>query len=317
MTRISTLSQNQFILRNTQLVQERMQELRNQVATGTKADEFIDLGSKSLSLTTAFSRMARAEQFLENNVQTKTKLDLRETAVREIAEIAKNLKAEFIQAEGLEDARQLQVHAQNEIERVVAILNSRDQNGNYLFAGSRTNLVPVTITTNGFPPPAFIFGFNNDQVIEQARVDESVVIDIGVLAGANTLTPAAAFVGLIGTLNYFAAGRYPPPVPGTPPLPSPGVLPVAGAAPLVITKINAGLASINQLNADLGIKQKLVEDLNVNLQEEIDLSKEFIGELNDADLAELLTRISQDEITLEASYRVTGSLRDLSLVNFI
>jgi flagellar hook-associated protein 3 FlgL len=317
MTRISTLSQNQFILRNTQLVQERMQEMRNQVATGTKANEFTDLGSRSLSLTTAFSRVDRAEQFIENNIQTKTKLDLREAAVREIAEIAKNLKAEFIQAEGLEDSRQLQVEAQNEIQRVVAILNSRDQNGNYLFAGSRTNQTPVTMTTNGAPPPAFTFGFNNDQIIEQARIDESVVIDIGVLAGADATTPATAFNGLMETLNYFSAGRYPPPVAGTPPMPSPGVLPVAGAATQVIVKIDASLASINQLNADLGIKQKMVEDINVNLQEQIDLSKEFIGELNDADLAELLTRISQDEITLEASYRVTGSLRDLSLVNFI
>jgi len=317
MTRISTLSQNQFMLRNTQIVQARIQELQNQVATGTKANEFTDLGSQSLGLTTAFSRMARAEQFLENNVQTKTKLDLREAAVREIAEIAKNLKAEFIQAEGLEDGRQLQVHAQNEIERVVAILNSRDQNGNYLFAGSRTNLIPVTATAVGAPPPAFTFGFNNDQIIEQARVEESVVIDIGVLAGADATTPATAFEGLIETLNYFSAGRYPPPVAATPPLPSPGVLPVAGAATQVITKIDGSLAAINQLNADLGIKQKLVEEINVNLQEEIDLSKEFIGSINDSDLAELLTRISQDEITLEASYRVTGSLRDLSLVNFI
>ncbi len=317
MTRISTLSQNQFILRNTQLVQERIQGMQNQVATGTKAQSFTDLGSRSLGLTTAFSRMARAEQFLENNIQTKTKLDLREAAVREIAEIAKNLKAEFIQAEGLEDGRQLQVHAQNEIERVVAILNSRDQNGNYLFAGSRTNLVPVTMTAAGAPPPAFTFGFNNDQIIEQARIEESVVIDIGVLAGANATTPASEFQGLIETLNYFAAGRYPPPVAGNPPLPSPGVLPAAGAAPQVIATIDASLAAINQRNADLGIKQKLVEEINVNLQEEIDISKEFIGELNDADLAELLTRISQDEVTLEASYRVTGSLRDLSLVNFL
>ena len=85
----------------------------------------------------------------------------------------------------------------------------------------------------------------------------------------------------------------------------------------MITKIDTSLAAINELNADLGIKQKLLEEINVNLQEEIDLSKEFIGDLNDADLAELLTRISQDEITLEASYRVTGALRDLSLVNFI
>jgi flagellin-like hook-associated protein FlgL len=122
---------------------------------------------------------------------------------------------------------------------------------------------------------------------------------------------------LIETLNYFAAGNYPPPVPGTPAMPAPGVGPTAGAAPLVIVKIDAALSAVNDLNADLGVKMKMVEQVNIRLKEEIDLATEFIGIVNDADLAEVLTRISQDEVSLEASYRVTGQLRGLSLANFI
>ena len=188
MTRISTLSQNQLILRNTQIIQERLQDLRRQISTGAKADQFGDLGSQSLGMTSALTRVAQAEQFLANNIQTKAKLDLREIAVRAIAEISMNLKAEFIQSEGIEDSRQLQQLAQNELERITSILNSRDQNGAYLFGGSRTNIAPVVKTVNGAAPPAFTFAFNNDLIVEQARIDNGVTIDIGILAGRDAVS---------------------------------------------------------------------------------------------------------------------------------
>lgn len=317
MTRVSTLSQNQFMLANTGATQSRLVDLQRQLATGYKANTYVGLGSQSLSLAVALSRVSRAEQFQANNDQAKAKLDLREAAVRGIAEIAKDLKAEFLQAEGLEDSRQLQLHAQNAIERLVAILNSRDQNGNYMFGGSRTNIPPVALVTNGTPPPNYTYAFSNDQVIEQARVDDGLVIDIGIVAGANATTPSSSFQGLFDILNYLASGRYPPPVAGTPALPQPGTLPTVGAAAQVVTVIDAALGTINQLNADLGIKQKLVEDINSRLQEQIDLTKEFIAAINDSDIAEMLTRISQEQLALEASYRVTGELRNLSLVNFL
>lgn len=317
MTRVSTLSQNHLVLRNTQAIQERIQDLRRQVSTGARASHFEDLGTQSLGLTSALSRVARAEQYLTNNIQTKTKLDMREVAVRSIAEIAKNLKAEFIQAEGIEDSRQLQQLAQAELSRVTAILNTRDQNGAYLFGGSRTNIAPVTQTISGAPPPQYTITFNNDLIVEQARIDDAISIDIGVLAGANATTPDPALAGLIETLNYFAAGRYPPPVAGTPPMPTPGVPPVAGAGALITAKIDASLKAVNDLNASLGVKMKIVEQVNIRLKEEIDLSTEFIGIVNDADLAQVLSRISQDQVSLEASYSVTGELRRLSLVNFI
>lgn len=317
MNRVSTLSQNQHVLQTTMAIQSRLDQARRQIATGNTSETYRDLGSQSLSLAAALTRIARAEQFEANNVHTQAKLTLREASVREIAEIAKDLKAEFIKAEGQEDARQLQVHAQNQLQRLVGILNSRDQSGNYMFAGSRTNVTPVTMTANGAPPPAFTFTFANDQVVEQARVDDSIVIDIGILAGADAATPAAAFAELFEVLNYFAAGVYPPPVAGNPPLPQPGTPATVGAASQVIPVIDGALGAVNQLNADLGIKLKLLEEIGVRLQEEIDLTREFVGSINDADIAELLTRLSQDEVALEASYRITGELGRLSLVDFL
>ena len=101
MNRISTLAQNQLMLRNALSTQERLFDLQKQISSGEKTDTFKGLRSDSVVLTTAKSRIARLEQLEKNNIQTKAKLDLRENAVRSIVEIAKDLKAEYIKAEGV------------------------------------------------------------------------------------------------------------------------------------------------------------------------------------------------------------------------
>ncbi|MDP6352778.1 MAG: hypothetical protein QF827_11160, partial [Alphaproteobacteria bacterium] len=155
MTRISTLGQNQFILRQTLQTQERLLSLQRQMSTGERSEDFKGLRGDSTVLISAQARKAATEQLLANNVQTKTKLDLRERAVREIVEIAKNIKSEFLSAEGIENSSQLVIQAQIGLQQVVSILNSRDQNGNFIFAGSRTDTAPVTSVPSGAPPPAF------------------------------------------------------------------------------------------------------------------------------------------------------------------
>ena len=144
MTRISTLAQNQFILRSTLQTQERLLTLQRQSSSGERSENFKGLRGVSTVLISAQARNANAEQLLANNVQTKTKLDLRENAVREIANIARDIKAEFISAEGIQDPSQLIIQSDIGLRQVVSILNSRDQNGNFLF---RVQVCPPTLVS--------------------------------------------------------------------------------------------------------------------------------------------------------------------------
>ncbi|MEX0300304.1 MAG: flagellin [Kordiimonas sp.] len=43
----------------------------------------------------------------------------------------------------------------------------------------------------------------------------------------------------------------------------------------------------------------------------------FIADLEDVDIAEAVTRLNNDQVALEASYRSIGSLSQLSLLRFL
>lgn len=313
MTRVSTLAQNQILLRNNLNNQERLFDLQRQIGSGEKSDTYKGLRSDSGVLVTARTRQATLEQLVENNVQTKGKLDLTEAAVRAISEIAKELKAQFIRSEGAFDGRTLVLDAKSALTRVVGLLNTRDHNGNFLFAGSRTDTAPVTMTAIA-GPPAFTLTFNNDTLVRQANIDENLTIDVGVLAATDPAAPTGSFQQLLEILNFFAGGFYPPPF-GAEPLPPPA--PPTATPAQIISLIDQALTTVTSLNADLGIKQQLVDDANVRLELEISLSEEFIAGIKDVDMAEVFTKVTQQQIALEASFQVTAQLANLSLVNFL
>ncbi len=313
MTRVSTLAQNQILLRNNLNNQERLFDLQRQIGSGEKSDTYQGLRSDGAVLITARARQASLEQLIENNIQTKGKLDLTEAVVREISEIAKELKAQFIESEGAFDGRTLILDAKSALTRVVGLLNTRDHNGNFLFAGSRTDTAPVTMTAIA-GPPAYTLTFNNDTLVRQANIDENLTIDAGVLAATDPTAPTGSFQELLEILNFFAAGFYPPPF-GAEALPPPA--PPTATPAQIIPLIDQALTTVTSLNADLGIKLRLVDDANERLELEISLSEAFVAGIKDVDMAEVFTKVSQQQVALEASFHVTAQLGNLTLVNFL
>ena len=85
----------------------------------------------------------------------------------------------------------------------------------------------------------------------------------------------------------------------------------------IIPLIDQALSTLTSLNADLGIRQKLIDDANERLQLQISLSKEFVAGIKDVDMAEVFTKVSQQQIALEASFQVTAQMANLSLVDFL
>jgi len=308
MPRVSTLAQNALLLRNNQIIQQRIFERQEQIASGLKANDFQGLRGDTVPLTTAKSREARAETFLQANNVTSTKLTFVEKAVGDIAEIAAQFKKDYLDAEGTIDFTQFQEQARGALRRVTAALNTRDQNGDHIFAGSRTDSAPVTLDDT-----TFTVTFDNDQIVEQANIEDGTTIDIGILADDPALTD---FIDLLVDVANNNQTLIRGPNGATPPPPS---APTDGPANIAnnIAAIDAALSGIHQLQGEIGIRQKLVEEADLRHEAELDVTRTFIGSLQDVDIADAIIKVNQDQIALESSFRLTGQLRDLSLINFI
>ena len=84
-----------------------------------------------------------------------------------------------------------------------------------------------------------------------------------------------------------------------------------------IEMLDEGLAAVNFSRAEVGARQKSLESLQTRLGlEEIDL-RGALSEDIDVDLAQAISELTARQISLEASLRITGSISQLTLLDFL
>lgn len=81
--------------------------------------------------------------------------------------------------------------------------------------------------------------------------------------------------------------------------------------------VNKAIDDIDQVRFKLENVRARLNQVNVGHQNQKTLLLDTIGEVEDADTNEVAVRIQQLQIQLEASFRVTAKLQDLSLANFL
>ena len=81
--------------------------------------------------------------------------------------------------------------------------------------------------------------------------------------------------------------------------------------------LSNGLGELQQLILKNGRNQKQVEDQNALHTQSLTLMTTQIDDIENVDLADASTRLTQLRTQLAASYSITGDLKDLSLVNYL
>ena len=67
----------------------------------------------------------------------------------------------------------------------------------------------------------------------------------------------------------------------------------------------------------IGLVQSNINTVQISHEQDINTLKTIVGEVEDADITEIATSISQIQVQLEASFRVSASIAELSLARFI
>jgi flagellar hook-associated protein 3 FlgL len=83
------------------------------------------------------------------------------------------------------------------------------------------------------------------------------------------------------------------------------------------SKTPGGADQVTLLDAKLGVLQKDLEATNNHHDNTAATLETFIGQVEDTDVADALSRVQSLQSQLEASYRLMAQLRDLSLVRFL
>jgi flagellar hook-associated protein 3 FlgL len=148
--------------------------------------------------------------------------------------------------------------------------------------------------------------FENNDIKTAARVDDSQVIEYGVLASE----AGQALFQAIRDIAAFNAGPSGP-IAGTLTQAQRDFL--TGQIQAVITAHEG----INLETAKNGLKQNEVDTALERHETSKIVIKSFISDIEDVDLAEAVSRLNRTQVAAQASARVLSEVNQLTLLNFL
>lgn len=307
MTRVSSFGHHQQMLHGLMDSQSRLSNAQIQINTGKKTTEFRGVSREAQTLLGAKSLKTRTEGYLANAAEVKRKLDSNNIQLEAIRRAADDLKQSLTETLGQDDA----VAFHETLEQAASvILNALNTNigGTYLFAGSRSETRPVTAGTLAdlVAAPTVAGLFQNDEAHLSSRVGDGVEITHGIVASE----VAEDLLASIKALGDFDAGPLGP---------LDGKLTSAQRAFLEgeMANLIAGIDKVQARIADNGLRQNRIEAVEGDLSSSRDFLEVFIGDIEDVNMAEAVTRMNADQLALQASYQIMSQLSRLSLLNFL
>jgi flagellar hook-associated protein 3 FlgL len=305
MTRVATFAQSQSLLASTLRRQSDVADGQLQVTTGKKSTQHAGYAPKVSAITFARAAKANAETYVTTNNQLTTRLDITAQQLTRVYDAAVSVRESLLTAVANGQATAMIASLDADTKSVVDALNG-EFDGQYIFGGVRGSEKPVTIAqlSDLVPLTSGADAFQNDSLKASLEVSEGVDVTFGQLADE---------IGapLMDSLRRIAQLHAASPLQGQ--------LSIAQDAALKaeIQALDAAIAGIVDQQAVLGINARKVDDYAIQAQTRADDLEVFVGDIEDVNMAEALTRLSNDRTALEASYKVTGELAKLSLLNFI
>jgi flagellar hook-associated protein 3 FlgL len=306
MTRVTDFSQNQlqlFYLSNTQA---RLFDTQNQISTGLVAKNFAGIGADSSRLVSLQSAETRVNQYLSNAQIANQRLTSMETTTGQLFEIASKFQTLLINGLNAESSSDLNINqqAQDMLNQVAGLLNSQ-LDGRYLFAGTSTNVAPVDLNAAGFVTPPGVYpgtadtGYYTGNGTElSVRIDDNYDLSYGVTADA------PGFEELIRSLRLAADANVGPPQD-------------RNRLEESLRLAKGAIQDIPTITSQIGSAQAAIENIQSKHTDFKQFADKAIGDISNVDVTEAVTRLSEDQVTLEASYQVIARLSQLSLSRFL
>jgi flagellar hook-associated protein 3 FlgL len=301
MTRVATIPLQRTLASAMSRSQENLATSQLQLNSGKKATDYAGLGLDAVRTLSARSMLAQQESYKSNTARVSTTLSLYDANLGQIDTSLTKMRTDLMTALGTGDSPGLQAIVEDSFGDLRMALNANEA-GIPLFAGSQTSgspFLPKTLQdTIGLDAAD---AFANDGVRQSTRIGESVDLEYGVGASevATNLIPAFRTLAEAGPFGEKLTDAQ------------------KQAITDALAQLDTGLTDVRTVNATNGRNQNKVEQLSERADDRIDLFKELIGSVEDADLGQVAIDITQRKTILEASYSVFAQLNSMSLAQFL
>lgn len=281
-------------------LQAGMAKTQEQISTGrrilTPADDPVG-AARALEVTQSQSLNT---QYGVNRRYATSALSEMDGTLSSVTELLQNVRTTVIAAGNgaLNDAERGSMATELSARRdqLLGLANSRDGVGNYMFSGFQT-------TSPAFSKDALgVVTYNGD--VGQRLIQVDATRQMSVTAPGSTVFQGGG-QDIFATLNDLIT------------LLQTSGMPAAADLGTAKTNIDLALDSVLTVRASAGSRLQELEALDFAGEDRDIQYSQTLSELQDLDYTEALTRLSQQQTTLEAAQRSFVSATKLSLFNFI
>jgi flagellar hook-associated protein 3 FlgL len=308
--RVATSAQTAFYLSHIQRAGSALDATQAAIASGKNATTYAGFGDQTQVLTATLSAQARNNAYATGTTFAVSQVDVQDTQLTSLTGLAAQLKKAVGDAVSNNDASTLMTQAQSILEQASAILNSKDANGDYIYAGGKTSTAPVSITTMAglLSVPTAAGAFTNGDLKKSVQVADGVSVDYGVTASDvgqelfQALRDIANFdAGAGGNLNAAttlssAQGNF------------------LASSLTTLTTVSSNLNASVAANGYVSNRLTDSQDQQTSMQT---LYKGFVSNIQDTNMADAATQLSLNQTQLQASLAVTATLNQISLLNYL
>lgn len=337
-------------------VRGRMDTLLRQASTGRAGNTFAQLGSTASASLSLRPNLARLEAYQANIDAAAGRMELTQSTLKQIGDIASRFRAQTINLNGLSrsEVDTIAGSARDALKQVAGLLNTRDGSV-YIFAGQDGAAAPVpsgdAIGTSGFVTSIATAVAAFGTAGGAATIAATLAIGGSNAAGTspfspNLSQPASLLVGARTSVRIGDGVAVPTGVlastnadiASTGPATTGSYIRdvLRGLATLgalsgnqvsapgfgeVVADVRTSLAdAVSALAADAGVlgdRQSALAATQATLTDMATAIQTQISDAEDVDMASTLSRLSAVQSQLQASYQLIASLQSMSLARYL
>ncbi len=283
--------------------QSRIADEQIQVSSGYKSTDYAGIAGDSNRLVSMQAQLGRVTQYQTNNSLVSDRLTQMESNVAQVFDVVGSIKTLLVNALNGSTTTQdvnLSGQASTMLDQVASLLNTQFD-GRYLFSGTQTNTAPVDLTqlpaSYSVPSSAGDASSYYQGNSTQLAVQASDTLNVTYGATANE----GGFEELIRGLDIARK-----------------------AAPGDTAALQDALAAVNQAEQDIpnirtriGASESTLASINTMHGNFTTYTQKSIGDIENVDVTEALTKVQNDSTGLQASYMTINSLSQLNLMNYL
>jgi flagellar hook-associated protein 3 FlgL len=308
--RVATAQQSAYFLSQINQAGAALDTTNAQIASGKVATTYAGFGSQAQVLQATISAQARNDSYSTATTLATTQADLQDTQLTSLSSLATQLSTAVSTAVANNDPTTLMTQVSNIFDQATAILNSKDANGDYIYAGGKTDTAPVTVSSLSalVALPSVSGAFDNGDNKKAVQVADGQTVTYGVTA-SDVATGLMQSLKDIATFDAGGSGNFS----GSTNLSQAQNTFLSGQ----ITSIGAVSTALNTVTAQNGDVYNQLQNATTQQSSMSTLYSGFVSNIQDTDMATAATQLSLNQTALQAALQVTSTLNKLSLLNYL